>query len=104
MAFAKAQLAANQRLPQSGAIFVSMNDALKERSVPVVRGFADLGFTIYATGGTAAALRAAGISVQTVLKLHEGRPHIGSSPMLPSLAQKLRRNCLAHSCCMMMGQ
>ncbi|GAQ91068.1 carbamoyl phosphate synthetase B [Klebsormidium nitens] len=77
MAFAKAQLAANQRLPLKGAIFVSMNDALKERSVPVVRGFADLGFSIYATGGTAATLRAAGIPVNTVLKLHEGRPHIG---------------------------
>lgn len=87
MAFAKAQLAANQRLPLKGAIFVSMNDALKERSVPVVRGFADLGFTIYATGGTAGVLRDAGIPVNTVLKLHEGRPHIGTYARAQANAQ-----------------
>jgi hypothetical protein len=80
MAYAKAQLAANQRLPLKGSIFVSMNDALKERSIPVVQGFAELGFKIYATGGTAAVLKKAGIAVHTVLKLHEGRPHIGTDP------------------------
>ncbi|GBG60954.1 hypothetical protein CBR_g16075 [Chara braunii] len=76
-AFAKAQIAANQRLPLSGSVFVSMNDQLKERVIPVARGLYDLGFKIIATQGTASVLEAAGVPCERVLKLHEGRPHAG---------------------------
>ncbi|KAL2630853.1 hypothetical protein R1flu_015539 [Riccia fluitans] len=76
-AFAKAQIAANQRLPLSGTVFISMNDQNKDGVVPVARGFEELGFNILATGGTAEHLQKAGVEVETVLKLHEGRPHAG---------------------------
>ena len=77
MAFLKAQIAANQRLPASGSIFFSLNDASKVEGVAIARGFKELGFTVIATEGTANALEASDIEVERVLKLHEGRPHAG---------------------------
>ena len=77
MAFLKAQIAANQRLPSSGSIFFSLNDASKVEGVAIARGFKELGFTVIATEGTANALEASDIEVERVLKLHEGRPHAG---------------------------
>ncbi|KAI5081040.1 hypothetical protein GOP47_0004223 [Adiantum capillus-veneris] len=77
MAFAKAQIAANQKLPLSGTVFVSMNDLTKPKVLPIAKGFSSLGFSILATEGTAAFLESQGISVERVLKLHEGRPHAG---------------------------
>ncbi len=76
-AFAKAELAASQRLPLSGTVFVSMNDRDKNAAVPVVTDLLDLGFKVVATAGTRKALQAHGLEVELVLKLHEGRPHIG---------------------------
>jgi len=75
-AFAKAELAAGQKLPLSGTVFFSMNDRDKPNVIPVVREFIDLGFRIIATEGTRKALRAEGLEVELILKLHEGRPHI----------------------------
>ncbi len=75
-AFAKAELAAGQRLPLGGCVFVSVNDRDKAQVVPVVQNFLALGFEVVATDGTRRALQAAGISVELMLKLHEGRPHI----------------------------
>ena len=74
-AFAKAQIAANQRLPLTGTVFISMNDMMKEKVVPIAKGFQDLGFKILSTDGTATFLAKAGVKVEKVLKLHEGRPH-----------------------------
>jgi carbamoyl-phosphate synthase large subunit len=76
-AFAKAQFAANQRLPLEGTVFISMNDQMKDKVVPIAQGFHDLGFKILCTEGTAAFLEKAGVTVERVLKLHEGRPHAG---------------------------
>ncbi|CAI5988855.1 unnamed protein product [Closterium sp. NIES-65] len=76
-AFLKAQVAANQRLPTGGSVFVSLNDLTKESGVEVAKSFVDLGFKILATEGTANVLEDAGIEVERVLKLHEGRPHAG---------------------------
>ncbi|CAI5531103.1 unnamed protein product [Closterium sp. Naga37s-1] len=76
-AFLKAQVAANQRLPTGGSVFVSLNDLTKEGGVEVAKSFVDLGFKILATEGTANVLEDAGIEVERVLKLHEGRPHAG---------------------------
>jgi carbamoyl-phosphate synthase large subunit len=75
-AFAKAELAASQHLPQSGTVFVSMSDREKERIVPIVRDFLALNFTIIATAGTRQVLQAAGLEVGLILKVHEGRPHV----------------------------
>ena len=74
-AFAKAQLAAGQRLPTSGTVFVSVNDRDKPQIAAVVRRFAELGFQLVATHGTAAALEAAGLEVVRVYKVKEGRPN-----------------------------
>lgn len=76
-AYAKAQIAASQKLPLAGTVFISCNDTTKETILPVAKEFLELGFKITATSGTAAALEAGGVEVTTVLKLHEGRPHAG---------------------------
>ncbi|MEB3336472.1 MAG: carbamoyl-phosphate synthase large subunit, partial [Leptolyngbyaceae bacterium] len=76
-AFAKAEMGANQHLPLSGTVFVSMNDRDKVAVVPVVRDFIDLGFQVIATEGTRRVLLEHGLTdVALVLKLHEGRPHV----------------------------
>ncbi|MGD1941384.1 MAG: carbamoyl-phosphate synthase large subunit, partial [Leptolyngbyaceae cyanobacterium] len=75
-AFAKAELGASQRLPREGTVFISMNDRDKEAVVPVAQALADLGFQLVATSGTQAVLEAHGLTVGTVLKVHEGRPHV----------------------------
>jgi carbamoyl-phosphate synthase large subunit len=75
-AFAKAQLAAGQRLPRKGTIFLSVNDHDKRHVVPLARELVNLGFKLMATRGTAAALTAAGVEVEPVFKNNEGRPNI----------------------------
>jgi carbamoyl-phosphate synthase large subunit len=75
-AYAKAELAANQRLPLKGTVFVSMGDRDKTAVVPVVKDLIDLGFHILATLGTRRVLMEHGLEVDLVLKLHEGRPHV----------------------------
>ncbi|HEY9846635.1 MAG TPA: hypothetical protein V6D03_10605, partial [Candidatus Caenarcaniphilales bacterium] len=75
-AFAKAQLAAGQRLPLGGTVFVSMSDRDKAAVVPVVEELMDLGFQVVATAGTRQVLQDHGLEVELILKLHEGRPHV----------------------------
>ncbi|MBI3694572.1 MAG: ATP-grasp domain-containing protein, partial [Acidobacteria bacterium] len=75
-AFAKAQLSAGQALPEQGSVFLSVNDRQKQDAVEVARKFADLGFSLVATRGTAFTLKAAGIDCRTVLKVNEGRPNV----------------------------
>jgi carbamoyl-phosphate synthase large subunit len=77
VAFAKAQLAAGQRLPTAGAAFISVNNTDKPTVVPIARDLRDLGFKLLATRGTANFLRAHGIDAAIVFKINEGRPHIG---------------------------
>ena len=76
-AFAKAQLAAGQRLPDSGSAFISVNDEDKANVVRVARNLAALGFVLLASRGTAAYLRAHGLDVEVIFKINEGRPHVG---------------------------
>ncbi|MDX2213650.1 MAG: carbamoyl-phosphate synthase large subunit [Oculatellaceae cyanobacterium bins.114] len=78
-AFAKAELAASQRLPLKGTVFVSMNDRDKDASVSVVKDLIDLGLDVVATEGTRQVLRDNNLEVELVLKLHEGRPNIMDS-------------------------
>jgi carbamoyl-phosphate synthase large subunit len=75
-AFAKAMQSAGQRLPEKGTAFISVNNDDKPNVLPIARNLADLGFAIVATRGTAAYLRAHGISVDVVFKVNEGRPNI----------------------------
>jgi carbamoyl-phosphate synthase large subunit len=76
IAFAKALLGAGMQLPQSGTAFVSVKDADKDNIVPAVEKMVELGFSIIATGGTAAHLAAKGLPVEVVNKVAQGRPHI----------------------------
>jgi carbamoyl-phosphate synthase large subunit len=76
VAFAKAQLAVGQRLPEKGSAFISVNNSDKPTVLPVARDLVDLGFRIVATRGTAAYLRAHGVPVEVVFKVNEGRPHV----------------------------
>ncbi|GAB6057657.1 carbamoyl-phosphate synthase large subunit [Desulfonatronum parangueonense] len=76
LAFMKSQLAAGQRLPESGTVFISVNDEDKEEMLPVARVFQELGFRILATRGTAAYLQDHGLHPEQVFKVHEGRPHV----------------------------
>jgi len=75
-AFAKAELGAGEQLPLKGTVFVSMSDRDKAAAVAVVREFIDLGFSVMATLGTRRFLQEQGLAVESVLKLHEGRPHV----------------------------
>jgi carbamoyl-phosphate synthase large subunit len=74
-AFAKAQLSAGDPLPESGCVFLSVNDKHKAEAVQVARRFAEFGFQLVATRGTAAALNAAGLQCKTIFKFNEGRPN-----------------------------
>ena len=76
IAYAKAQMSAQPPLPTGGNVFISVKDSDKQAVVPIAREFADLGFTIYATGGTARVLNAAGVPARLLYKLKEGRPNI----------------------------
>ena len=76
LAFAKAQLAAYQRIPSAGRVFISVNDHDKPHAISIGRDLASLGFQLVATRGTAEVLRTAGLKVENVFKVNEGRPNV----------------------------
>ena len=75
-AFVKSQIGAGTRLPTSGKVFLTVKNSDKPRAIEIGRQLVALGFELLATKGTAAAIIAAGIPVQVVNKVAEGRPHI----------------------------
>jgi len=75
-AFVKSQLATGIKLPTSGKIFISVRASDKMEAVTLAKKFIELGFTIYATQGTAEVMIEAGLNVNKVNKVAEGRPHI----------------------------
>ena len=75
-AFAKAQAAAGQVLPTSGRVFISANDRDKPEIAEVAKRFVELGFSLVATHGTAKVLEGAGLHVERVYKVKEGRPNV----------------------------
>ncbi|MDR4517072.1 MAG: carbamoyl-phosphate synthase large subunit [Nitrosomonas sp.] len=75
-AFVKSQLASDIRLPKSGTAFISVRQSDKSHVIEIAHDLAKLGFTLYATRGTAATLTEAGLRVMAVNKVAEGRPHI----------------------------
>jgi carbamoyl-phosphate synthase large subunit len=74
-AFAKAQLSAGQLLPTSGTVFFSVNDHDKRAAIELARRYVHLGFRLVATEGTANVLEQAGLNVERVFKVEEGRPN-----------------------------
>ena len=72
----KSQLAASTRLPDSGKVFISVKNTDKPTMRKVAAELVSLGYSICATGGTAEDLQAAGLTVERVNKVKEGRPHI----------------------------
>jgi carbamoyl-phosphate synthase large subunit len=75
-AFAKAQIAAGQTLPTAGTAFISVTDRDKQYVAAVAQRFVELGFKLVATHGTAAVLEKAGLIVDRVYKVKEGRPNV----------------------------
>jgi len=75
-AMLKSQLGAGSRLPDQGTVVITVKDNDKYRAVKVASDLHDLGFSVVATKGTAAAIAAAGVPVKTVNKVKDGRPHI----------------------------
>ncbi|MDB4419164.1 carbamoyl-phosphate synthase large subunit [bacterium] len=73
MAYAKAQISAFNPLPTEGNVFFSVSDRDKDRSMPIARDLADLGFKIFSTGGTYKRLKDEGIAVERLYKLSEGK-------------------------------
>ena len=76
-AYAKAQIAAGQRLPTDGKVFISVRDSDKPDAVELAKSFSAMGMTVVATSGTAKLMEEAGVEVHVAPKIHEGRPHIG---------------------------
>ncbi|MEO8727688.1 MAG: ATP-grasp domain-containing protein, partial [Acidobacteriaceae bacterium] len=74
-AFAKAQLAAGQKLPTSGTVFISVADRDKPQLKDLAAKFIEMGFRIVATHGTADHLQKFGIQSERVYKVQEGRPN-----------------------------
>jgi carbamoyl-phosphate synthase large subunit len=74
-AFYKAQLSANTPIPSQGTVFFSVNEEHKNEAVEIASRFAKCGFKLAATRGTAQTLKAAGLTVETVFKVNEGRPN-----------------------------
>lgn len=77
IAYAKALIAAGQKPPLCGTLFLSLNDLTKSHLATIARAFLELDFKIVATSGTAHVLDSEGFPVERVLKMHEGRPHAG---------------------------
>jgi carbamoyl-phosphate synthase large subunit len=75
-AFAKAQIAAGQKLPTQGTVFISVTDHDKPQVAELARKFVDMGFKLVATAGTADVLEEIGLSVERVYKVKEGRPNV----------------------------
>ncbi len=75
-AFAKAMIGTGQKLPVEGSVFISVNNSDKPTVLPIARGLQQLGFTLCATRGTAAFLRAHGLDVEVMFKVNEGRPNV----------------------------
>jgi carbamoyl-phosphate synthase large subunit len=75
-AFGKAMMGAAQKLPEKGCVFISVNNSDKATVLPIARDLSDLGFTLAATRGTTAFLRAHGLDVEIMYKVNEGRPNV----------------------------
>ncbi len=76
LAFAKSQLAAGAKLPTAGTVFISVRDIDKPSIVNLAVDLCHMGFLLVATTGTAQSLEKAGLKVEKIKKVLEGRPHV----------------------------
>jgi carbamoyl-phosphate synthase large subunit len=76
LAFYKSQQAAKQELPLQGTVLITVTDEDKKNALKVAREFQKLGFRIKATEGTYKYLSQDGVTVEQILKMHQGRPNI----------------------------
>ena len=76
LAFAKSQIAAGANLPTSGTVFISVRDMDKALIIDLAVELRDMGFLLVATSGTANTLKGAGLAVDRIKKVLEGRPHV----------------------------
>ena len=76
MAFAKAQLGAGMRMPQTGTVFISVKDADKPKILPAMKKLVAMGFKLVATGGTQRYFEDKGVPSTKINKILEGRPHV----------------------------
>ena len=74
-AYAKSQMAASSPLPLEGKVFISVSDMHKNEVPTLAKDFVDLGFELVATAGTAKVIEEAGLQVERINKLAEGRPN-----------------------------
>ena len=75
VAYAKSQMAASSPLPLEGKVFISVSDMHKNEVPTLAKDFVDLGFELVATAGTAKVIEEAGLQVERINKLAEGRPN-----------------------------
>jgi carbamoyl-phosphate synthase large subunit len=112
MAYLKSQIAAGNKLPLDGNIFLSLRNEDREAAIPYIKRLAVLGFTFYCTRGTSTMLRNNGIPTNAVFKVADGRPNAidlieegnlawiintpskGEKPASDEM--KIRTNCLMH--------
>jgi carbamoyl-phosphate synthase large subunit len=76
MAFLKSQVAAGNRIPVSGNVFLSMRDGDKKDLLPLASKLVEMGFALYATAGTSTWLRDHGVRSHAIFKISEGRPNV----------------------------
>ena len=74
--FRKASISAGNRIPDSGMVFISVNDGDKLNVIPIARDLKEIGFDLVATEGTAEELKRNGLEVQSIFKVGEGRPNV----------------------------
>jgi len=113
-AYGKSQLAADDEIPSTGRVFLSVRDPDKDQLVDIARDLMALGFKLCATRGTAAVIESAGLPVEVINKVMEGRPNVtdaikngeitfvintteGKQAIKDSFA--IRRNALQHNVC-----
>ena len=101
-AYVKSQMGAGVALPRGGKVFLSIKDSDKPRAVEVAKKLVNLGFSIVATRGTAEKIRQAGMEVDVINKVAEGRPHVGDLLKNGEIALVIntveeRRNAIADS-------
>ena len=75
-AFKRASISAGNVIPNSGTVFLSVNDSDKMDVIPIARDLKEIGFDLVATSGTAKELRRNGIQVESIFKVGEGRPNV----------------------------
>jgi carbamoyl-phosphate synthase large subunit len=74
--FLRASISAGNNIPNSGRVFLSVNDSDKLNVISIARDLHEIGFKLVATSGTAKELMRNGLQVESIFKVGEGRPNV----------------------------